>query len=88
MSGQGGVLTFSSAVSAFTGEPFVLTTWGHESGQMTPDEAIACGMDAIEAAVAAKHDAAIAAVLKRLGFEPQEIAATIVGLRIELKAQR
>lgn len=84
---SGGSLHHESAVSAFTGEPYVLLTWGRESGQLSPDEAAKLGADIISAAQAARHDAAIVAELTSEHDFPREAIAGFIGsLRRRLSA--
>lgn len=61
--GDATVLHSASGVSAFTGEPFVLLTWGARSGQMSPDEARTLGLHIIAAADAAETDAIVVGLL-------------------------
>jgi len=72
-------LEFHSGVSAFTGEPFVMVQWGHQTGQLTPAEAEAHAIAVIQAAQAARHDAAIMAELMSNGGFGREAAAGFIG---------
>jgi hypothetical protein len=76
------MLETSSGVSAFTGKPFVLVTWGHESGQLTPDEARALAIRIVEAAAAAEHDSLLVRWLQgRMGLEKDTAIQALADLR-------
>jgi hypothetical protein len=78
----GGILHTSSGVSAFTGKPFVLASWGVESGQLTPDEARALALRIVEAAAAAEHDALVLRWLQeRMDLPADTAAQALVDLR-------
>lgn len=86
---SGGELHHESGVSAFDGSPYVLLTWGHESGQLDVDEAVQLGADIIRCAQAAQHDAAIAAEMKEAMELPQDIVARFISrLRDRLHPER
>lgn len=70
----------SSGVSAFTGDPFVLLTWGHESAQMTPDEARAFALHIINAADTAENDALIVKVLQEVIETSHDAALMVLGI--------
>lgn len=78
---SGGVLEAASGVSAFTGEGFVLLTWGTNSGQMTPDEARQLGLHIIEAADAAVADAIVVHLLKGIGVTNDSAAGFLRDIR-------
>lgn len=74
-------LETTSAVSAFTGAPFVLMTWGTRSGQLTPDEARVLGLHIIGCADAAEGDAALVRTLRDIGLDQDASAAFLQSLR-------
>lgn len=83
-----GEIRIESGVSAFTGEGFV-TTHALDSagdflgsGQLTPAEAMEHALAIIEAASAARHDAALWSLLKeKIGLEDEACAVFLSELR-------
>lgn len=71
-------LEFRSGVSAFDGTPFVMVQWARETGQLTPDEADQHAVAVIQAAQAARHDAAIVAELQESLNLPREVAVAFL----------
>jgi hypothetical protein len=77
-----GMLHSSSGVSAFTGKPFVLLTWEHMSGQLTPAEARELALQIIEAATAAEHDALFVRwTREEVGLDMQAAVQGLAALR-------
>lgn len=79
-------LNVESGVSAFDGSPFVIVTWGHQSGQWTPEEARAHAVHVLEAAYAAEHNAALFKVLQEHA-SPPAVAATLLQMVREYRAR-
>lgn len=79
-------LEFHSGVSAFDGSPFVMVQWGKQTGQLTPDEADAHAVAVIQAAQAARHDAAIMAELQEsVGLDRNTAGHFLLALRERLQ---
>lgn len=70
-----------SAVSAFTGDPFVLLTWDVQAAQMDPDAARAFALHIIAAADAAETDAILHAELKGLGLDADTATRFLLAIR-------
>lgn len=78
-------IEFHSGVSAFDGTPFVMVQWGKQTGQLTPDEADAHAVAVIQAAQAARHDAAIMQELQEsIGVDFQTAGRFLLALRERL----
>lgn len=53
---EGSLIVAQAMVSARTGEPMVMLTWGEQAGQVTPEEARQHAMIVLEAAASAEMD--------------------------------
>lgn len=74
----GGKIEVVSGVSVWDVKPFIEVRWGGEKGQLDPPEAEQLGMQLIEAAQAARIDAATFAELTGETGLTKEIAATFL----------
>lgn len=86
---ESSMLATSAAVSAFTGDPFVLLTWsGPTTAQMTPDEARELALHIIAAADSAETDALVLHQLKGMGIADEHAAHFLVSVRQRREKQR
>jgi hypothetical protein len=53
---EGSLIVAQAMVSASTGEPMVMLTWGSQAGQVTPEEARQHALIVLEAAASAETD--------------------------------